>query len=323
MSKRYPIKWTEADLAEAKRVLKNFNAKLTRVENKNPKAKANLPKFAKQVQDEYGNNLVEFTDRLSLDQLKEMIYSRQDFNREINALKRFSRRGAEQLITIDDTDNNIKITKWQNEEMNRRLVHINRRRNERRNEISEIIIKDVNEEAGYKVAEMGNQALKELNPLTKSFKTMSNKDMHWKFANIMAESRSNFFNEKDERLRENYIKSLKENFNEKDIRDLIRNIREMDIKDFVAEFYAQGGNFEYSYPPDEEQYLAYLEQLRGIWSRKSSQRFKPPFRLYVNNISDDYKEFPSIEKAKEYIKKSDLDKEYYILTDSEGKQVIL
>lgn len=322
MSKRYPIKWSEADLKEAKRVLKNFNAKLARVEKKNPKAKNNLPKFSKHGEDEYGNRIVEFTDRLSLEQLQEMIYSRQDFNREINALKRFSRRGAENLITIDDTDNNIKITKWQNEEMNRRLVHINRRRNQRRNEISEIIIKDVNEQAGYRVAEMGNQALKELNPLTKSFKTMSNKDMHWKFNTILAESNSNYFNEKDERLRENYIKSLTENYNEEDIKDIIENIRKMDSKDFVSEFYAQGGNFEYSYFPDDEQYQAYVEQLRGIWSKKKSKRFKPPFILKdIDGVLCG--EFPTIEKAKEFIKGSGYDKSYFTLTDSEGTEVIL
>ena len=152
MSKRYPIKWSEADLKEAKRVLKNFNAKLARIEKKNPKAKSYLPKFAKEGKDEYGNRTIEFTDRLSMDQLQSMIYSRQDLNREINALKRFSRRGAEEVKKLDGTNNNIKITKWQNEEMSRRLVFINKRRNERRNEISEIIIKDANELVGYRVA---------------------------------------------------------------------------------------------------------------------------------------------------------------------------
>lgn len=268
MSKQYRIKWTEADLKELNRVVKNFNSKLARLEKKDPKNANKLPKFSKEVFDpDLRENVVVFTDRLSVNQLKEMINTRQDFNREINALKRFSRRGAEKLVSIDNTDNNIEITKWQKEEMNRRLVYINKRREARRDEISKIDIVDKGESAGYKFGAvgMGSQALKELNPITISYPSMTNYDMKWKFRTILKESQSDYFNKRDELLRLNYIKSLEENFNSSDIQDVIDKIKNMNPSQFLAMFYAQGGNFEFSYPPDEEQYQGYVEQVKSIW----------------------------------------------------------
>ena len=48
-------------------------------------------------------------------QFKAMVDTRDDFNRELQYLKNFSVRGAEKIVTIPDTDNNLKITKWQME----------------------------------------------------------------------------------------------------------------------------------------------------------------------------------------------------------------
>ena len=95
MSRKYNIRWSEADEAELKRVVKNFNAKLTRLANKDPQNKNALP------------------ERVSAAQLRDLIETRQDLNRELNALRRFSERGAEELVDVPDNDYNLKITKWQ------------------------------------------------------------------------------------------------------------------------------------------------------------------------------------------------------------------
>ena len=68
-------------------------------------------------------------------QLKDLINTRQDLNREINALRRFSKRGNEEIVIIPNTDYNVKTTKWQRTEMNRRVGYINRRRQKRLEEM--------------------------------------------------------------------------------------------------------------------------------------------------------------------------------------------
>ena len=92
MPRRYNIRWSQADEAELKRVVKNFNAKLTRLAKKDPQSAAALP------------------ERVSAAQLRDMIETRQDLNRELNALRRFSERGAEELVDIPDNYYNEKIT---------------------------------------------------------------------------------------------------------------------------------------------------------------------------------------------------------------------
>ena len=85
MAKRkYNIRWREADEKELRRVVKNFNAKITRLAKKDPKNAAALP------------------ERVSAAELRAMIKTRQDLQRELNALRRFSQKGAETLVEIPD-----------------------------------------------------------------------------------------------------------------------------------------------------------------------------------------------------------------------------
>ena len=150
MSRQPKIKWREQDLKELARVVKNFNAKLNRIEKKNPENMKYMPKFSKTIYDEdLGGEAIIFTDRLSVNQMKELIQTRQDFNREINALKRFSVRGAEQIVNIPDTYNNIKTTTWQRTELNRRQVIINKARKKKLEEIESIELQEDGKKLGY------------------------------------------------------------------------------------------------------------------------------------------------------------------------------
>ena len=268
MSKQHKIKWRESDNKELARVVKNFNAKLARIEKKNPEYSKYLPKFSKTVYDEdIGEDIIVFTNRLTVNQLKELINTRQDFNREINALKRFSRRGAEEIVEIPGTDNNIKTTKWQRTEMRRRLVNINKIRKERQEQIEKTVVEDNGEETGYTVGQlgMGNQDALQFKPIEISFPSMSQRDVNWKFRTILNESQSDYFNERDEALRDNYIWSLQANYHGSDINDVIDKIQSMDIKDFLKTFYKNPGIFEWSYHTTIEDYENYNDKIRSIW----------------------------------------------------------
>ena len=95
MSRQSNIKWRLEDEKELRRVARNFNDKLRRLVRQNPENKNILPQF-------YNEKTGQFESRITIATLKEMIQTRQDFNRQLNILKRFSKRGAEEIIEAPD-----------------------------------------------------------------------------------------------------------------------------------------------------------------------------------------------------------------------------
>lgn len=256
MPKHHSIRWKPSDDAELRRVVKNFNAKISRLEKKNPHERAALP------------------ERVTVKQLKSLINTRQDLNRELNALRRFSRRGAEEIVTAPYNKYNLKITKWQRSEMQRRAGIINRRRKKRLDEVAGIELESRGEKLGYTKGAigMGKAEEIELSPIRAFTPAMSRADARKKFAALLKESQSNYWHERELRMKANYIKSLEENFNPADIADVVAEIEDMDFSEFRKIFEAEGGNFELSYPPDAESYQAHLTALKSIWKRKSKPK---------------------------------------------------
>lgn len=265
MSKYHKIRWRESDEQELKRVVRNFNAKIRRLEKKNPQMKEYLPKY-------WDDKEEKFTDHLSVNQLKSLIGTRQDLKRELNALKRFSKRGAEEIVIVPNTDYNLKTTKWQKTEMNRRIAGINRRRKNRFEEIENIPMMSRGKELGYTQGQIGMGRVEEvsLKPMNAFTQKMSQTGLKWKWRSIMSESKSDYFLESDFRLRDNYIKGLKTNYDYENIKDIIEEIEGMDIGDFLKKFYAEGASFEIPSPKGTsklkfKEYQSYETLLRSIW----------------------------------------------------------
>jgi hypothetical protein len=253
MSKRYNIRWKQADSEELSKAVKNFNAKISRLEKKNPEIKNALP------------------EKISVKQMKELIDTRQDLKRELNALRRFTQRGSEQLVDVPDNDYNLKMTKWQKQEMTRRIGVINRKRKKRAEEIGDIEATSGSEKLGYTVSQMmesigmGTVDENSLKPMSVFTPSMTRTWLNKKFRNIMKESQSTYWRRREKIMIENYITAILENYNPKDVRDIIDAIKEMDFKEFYKTFMAEGGTFEIVYPPDQEQYEGYLSKLRSTW----------------------------------------------------------
>lgn len=249
MAKQYNIRWQQDDVEQLKKAVKNFNAKIRRLEKKYPKDKNALP------------------EKISVRQMKELIETRQDLKRELNSLARFTKRGSEEFVNVPGNEYNLKITKWQKQEMTRRVGVINRKRKQRLKEIQDIDLTSRGQKLGYKKGQIGMGKAEEvsLKPMNAFTPKMERKDLHFKFKNILKESQSSYWNKRDLILKNNYIKSLEENFNPEDIKEIVKKIDKMDYKQFKKIFDAEGGNFELSYPPDQESYNAYLEGLKAIW----------------------------------------------------------
>lgn len=254
MSKYHKIRWTKQDTQEINKVVRNFNAKVSRLAKKDPSIANILP------------------EKISAKELKNLINTRQDLVRELNALKRFSKRGSEEIVTVPDTEYDLKITKWQKTEMNRRIGIINRRRKARLEEIENTEMKSRGEKLGYTRGQLGMGKATEvaLQPMTAFFRTMGNVDLKKRWKSILHQSQSDYFTKRDYQVRENYIKGLKENYDYENIKDVIETIEKMDIRDFLKTFEEEGGTFEFASPNGaldikQAEYEGYESVLRATW----------------------------------------------------------
>lgn len=253
MSKHYQIKWRESDYQELGRVVRNFNAKVSRLQKQNPQLKNVLP------------------ERVSEKALKELISTRQDLKRELNMLRRFSKRGAEEIVVIDDTDYNIRTTKWQRTEMKRVANIVSRKRKAKLDRIMETEMKSRGESLGYTRGELGMGRLREvaLRPMNPFVRTMSQVDVNKRFSSMRKQSQSDYYTKQDYACRDNYLKGLLENYNWNDIKDVYNKIKSMAIEDFMTIFEEEDSTFEIASPDGSmfkyQEYLSYVEALKSTW----------------------------------------------------------
>lgn len=250
MSKQPHIRWKQSDNKELAKVVHNFNAKIKRLEKKNPELKEALP------------------EKVSVKQLKNLIQTRKDLNRELRSLKRFSKRGAEEIITYGK--NNITLTKWQKKEMSIQAGIINRRRTLKRIEYEQTELKRAQENLGYKRIEFGMGPLeknqfKHTTPLTWG---MSQSELKRKIKSYKKQVQSDWYEKMDEQWRENYITSLEQNFNPHDVEDIIEHISNMDISEFTKVMRSELDIFEKSYPGDRDAAVSNLYEIQSIWLPK-------------------------------------------------------
>lgn len=251
MSRRYNIKWRESDLNNLKKAVKNFNAKVTRLEKKYQ-----------------GRKDIVLPEKTSVKEMKKLIGTRRDLQREVNSLQRFSKRGAEKIVDVPETEHNIKITNWQKTEMNRRTGIINRQRKEREKKISEIPMRSGGKDLGYDVGEfgMGKAEKLSLHPTRAFTDKMDKYSLKAKFRSLVKHSQSDYFAKADQRLLDNYRQSLIDTYGEDAVKDILDQIDGMDFNEFYKIFRGEPGAFEFASDlPDDADIEAYLTKVRSTW----------------------------------------------------------
>lgn len=264
MSKQYNIKWRLEDERELGQVARDFNRKLGRLIDANPKAKNILPQF-------YNPLTRQLESEISVNTLKELIQTRADYRRYVGVLKRFLREGAEEIVDAPGNEYGSKTTRWHIQEMARLKGIVNRRKRSRLNEFADLQMTSSKGEMGYTLGErfgMGLASRNQLNP-TKAFTPSQNQtDINFKLSSLFNQSKSDYYNEKDEILKVNYIRELQRNFNKEDTKEVIEAINNMDSKQFVLKFEAHGDKMEMVYPPERgtPEYEAHVEELKNYWT---------------------------------------------------------
>lgn len=236
MSKRSVIRWKQSDDEDLRKVVRNFNDKIRRLEKKNPKNKNYLP------------------ERVSVQEIKNLVETRQDLKRELNTLRRFSKRGSEELVIVPGSKYNLELTKWQKNEMSRRTGIINRKRNERYKYISGMEAKSRNDKLGYTIGDIGMKSLDEntLKPMNPFYPTMSRKDLNNRFRAIRKESKDFYWSHKELQLKANVMKGIEANYKAlfpEDTEMILDAIENMDFKEFYYKFMSESGEMEIVSPP--------------------------------------------------------------------------
>ena len=263
MSQQYNIKWRIEDEKELRSVARNFNNKLEKEIQKNPKNRNILPQFYNETTDQYES-------RITIEMLHDLISTRQDYNRIINMLKRFMRKGAEEIVDLPGNEYGTRTTKWQRDELTRLAGIVNRKRKERLQDLSNIEMMDSQGLLGYTVGQRFGMGLASRNRLepTKAFTPgQSQKDIKYKQRALFTESSSKYFENRDMMLKQNYYKTLLENYDQADIQEVLDRIAEMDPYLFLLKFEAAGDKFEKAYPPSRGsvEYQAYVAELKSYW----------------------------------------------------------
>lgn len=195
MPKQYNIKWRKSDREKISNTVRQFNAKITRTLKKHPEFAPYLP------------------EKITVKELTAKIETRKDFNREVNSLARFLKKGAEKPLT---SKSGIKTTTWERKEIGYKVAQINRQRT---------IEKKRANVSTYK-GTMGTIKANNLSP--KKFNIDKMRPQEWdKFLETVEKQiKSNYNYDKMVRYKENYIKGLFNVFGTKgnDIAKLVENI---------------------------------------------------------------------------------------------------
>lgn len=249
MAKQYNIRWTENDTKQLSKAVRNFNAKVKRLEDK--------------IGDIPGAVVPE---RVTMKEMRNLIGTRRDLQKELKSLQSFTQRGSEELVRAN-TEDTIYLTKWQKQELLKREKVINRGRAERREllENQELIHKG--EGLGYTkgAVGMGKTDALMLRPTNAFTPKMRKYEVNEKMKHFRNESQSIYWNRRDKIMIDNYIKALKDNFNYRDVQDVIEKINSLPIETAVETIRSDPQEFNTAYPPDDEDYERYLKHLKEMW----------------------------------------------------------
>lgn len=258
MAKQYNIRWTENDSKQLSKAVKNFNAKVKRLESKYSSTPG-----------------VVVPEKVTMKEMRELIGTRRDLQKELKSLQNFTQRGSEQLVRAE-TQDNIYLTKWQKQELTKRAKVINAERDRRREELESKELIHKGEGLGYTrgAVGMGKAEALQLRPTTPFTPKMRKSDINARMEHYRRESQSTYWKKRDILMRDNYIKALKKSFNSR-ADDIIAKIQNMPLEEVKDIIMSDPSEFETAYPLSKEEEDPYLEHLREMWNVPAPTKSKP------------------------------------------------
>jgi hypothetical protein len=187
MQRKPSIQWRTSDVEKVNRQVQKFNAKVYYQKRKHPELQDILPK------------------PITVKEKREMIETfkentRDDFNRELRSLDRFSKRGAEKPVV---NDYGFAITKWErNEYDNYKRVQINKDKQKQKVEF------DVKPKEQMQMGTLKQNGLNPKEPKFEKARTRKEWDMAKKA--IDKQVKENYVSNKLEEFKKNYLRVIEE-----------------------------------------------------------------------------------------------------------------
>ena len=215
MPKQEPnIRWRKSDTQKLQRLVKNFNAKLTRLAKKDPDNAKYLP------------------ERLSMKKIRSEITTRKDFNEAVSDFSLFTKRGQEEMLHSESKRTGLQITKWEYNYYNKRREKAEKIKREIYEELGDKEVLQAGKATGNKRKEMGKIRENELKPSKADFLNKTSKE--WELAKRAIDKMLNADARLERQLtmRENYLKGLRESGILDAMPELEEIINELDPKTF-------------------------------------------------------------------------------------------
>jgi hypothetical protein len=248
MSRKPNINWRASDAERLEKEIRRFNAKVSRTKRAHPELENILPETIKK------------SDKAKMiEEIKAK--PRSEFNKQINSLSRFSKRGAEQVI-VSKTGN--AVTKWEKNEVALKVAQINRERARERKAVQNMDVTSRGESVGLKRGQMGSERLNELHPKKFNFDKIKGGKEWEKFkASVERQASPEARDKRMEEYKANYIKGLKEAFGEY-ANDIIEIVESLPAEKVVSTYYGeQEATIAFFY--EKQDMDLKLDILEGIW----------------------------------------------------------
>lgn len=250
MARKPRIKWRKSDAEKLAKEVERFNAKIYRTRRRHPELADILPDPIKSSE-----------KARMVEDLKTK--TRSEFNKQINSLDRFLRRGAEKEI-VSATGN--RVTKWEKNEVALKVAQVNRQRTLERKAVEAMDATSRGESIGLKRGQMGSERLNELKPKKFDFNKIKGGKEWEKFKAAIEKLASP--EARDKRMEEykaNYITGLQNAFGDH-ANDIIKVLQDLPAEEVVKTYYAeQEATIEFIYDPIEMRNR--LDIIGGIWER--------------------------------------------------------
>lgn len=239
---------THNDVKTLEKVIRNFNAKIARIEKKNPAMKEILP------------------ERLTKEKAMEQIVTRKDFNTFVEAHKSFSRRGAEKVVNVG----NFQTTKWMYNLHEKAKQEVNKSRAKRKEEMLAKPALNKGEELGYTMGEVysgrvGMHSIDEvkLEPITRRPENMSQKEFRKSFEGLERQMYESNKRNKDYAYKKGYLEAMiREGFSQEQI-DFVKLVPDDILVDRAMRDYEASIDFVY----DELDKADKWETIKQVWGR--------------------------------------------------------
>lgn len=291
MPKRiYKMRWSDSDKTELNRVLKNFNAKIARVEKSHPEWAEYLPERARKAD------------------VMARIETRADFNRVMNMYKRFSRRGAEAPFK---SSRSAKITEWAKNE-----IKIMDRLDKARRARERKAVYDTPRTFGGEVigaGRHGDPKDADIADLTFNPDNMSQKEFEKAFSYLDSMLGDKSRKKRLEDMRENYIKGLQNSDMLIALPDLEKWVRGLDLEEFYKITQTdEAATFDFYNDPIE--FYNRIGATRDAWLKPYAEKMRKEYKKVIGKEGGD-KTFNT------WLNNSEYDEFYYYAKDTKPKDL--